>query len=294
VKILAMSDVHNNRAVLDDLLRVAEKQAPDYICLAGDTLDRADCDATSLVEWLGELAKIATVIIGLGNHELSVCGRGSRHGLLARGRLAYGRSAHGREAGENVDFYTAVEKIKNCVLLRDEFSVYDAGAGVVFSALNMPERWYGEGRENKHEFQKVARRLPVEKLDAGKLNVMLSHSPNGWLYRGKLLPRDEFKIMKTLDLILSGHNHGGLVPKFLRPILRHYGFVGPNFKIVQPHAFGRWTDGSASLVLSNGVTKFAETSGLSALGRLLNWFYIPDVEVVAVVPGEQYELVKNR
>lgn len=274
-KVLVWSDIHNNQAVFDDLLRVAEKQAPDYICLAGDTLDQANCDAVELVEFLRALAKISTVVVGLGNHELSVCGRRVR-----------------RSAGENVNFYEAVLKIKNCVLLRDEFSTYDAGGNLTFSALNMPESWYSESRENKAEFQKVLKKLPLKSLDEGRLNIMISHSPNGWLFRGKLLSRNEFKILNKIDLILSGHNHGGLVPEFLRPLLRHYGFVGPNFKLVQPHAFGSWTDGRTSLVLSNGVTKFAKTSGLSALGKLLNMLYIPDTEIIDILPGERYELVK--
>ncbi|MCL2002178.1 metallophosphoesterase, partial [Candidatus Saccharibacteria bacterium] len=228
-KILVMSDIHNNQEIFDDLLEIVGEQKPDYICLAGDTLDEADCDIAGLVDWLKKLAKKATVIIGLGNHELCWCDRPFRRPV----------------PGENQDFYSAIGKIKNCVLLKDEFSTYQPDDNLAFSALNMPISWYSDRRENKAEFKKAVKRAGREaasggaanKLDKGRFNVLLSHSPNGWLFRGKLLARDEFRLMNRLDLILSGHNHGGLVPGVFRPVLRHYWFFGPSAKRGGPPAF---------------------------------------------------------
>ena len=281
MKLLVFSDVHDNEAVFDGLLETARREAPDYICLVGDTLDEADCETASLVEWIGKLARLAPVVIGLGNHEIFTC-----DGLFTRG-----------EPFENRDFYEAVEKIENCVLLKDEFAVWEADKGVVFSALNMPDSWY-QAREDRAEFRRTVKRLAADEamkgISAGRFQVMLSHSPNGWLHRGKLLERQEFRILDKVDLILCGHNHGGLVPLAMRPFLKNHGFVGPNVKIFQPHAYGYWTDGQTSLILSDGVTKFAETSGLAKVGRALNRLYVPDVESITIVPGEQYELVQER
>ncbi|MCL2371159.1 metallophosphoesterase [Candidatus Saccharibacteria bacterium] len=277
-KILVMSDVHNNHEVFAGMLKRAEKEAPNYICLAGDTLDRTDCDVAGLVGWIESLSKIATVVIGLGNHELGGCG------ILARSRKGY---------GENLDFYAAVDKIKNCALLNETFETFSPENWLTFGAVNMPKEWYsGVARESQAEFRKVLETVPAKALEADRFNVLISHSPNGWLTRGRLISWKEAPILKKLDLILSGHNHGGLVPRVLRPIMMNRGFIGPKYKMWQPHAFGHWTDGRTSLVLSNGVTKFAETSGFSAAGRFLNKFWISEIEIIELVPAEKYQLTK--
>jgi predicted MPP superfamily phosphohydrolase len=266
-----MSDIHNNHAAFAGLLRLVEREAPDYVCLAGDTLDRTDCDVTKLINWLKKLSKVTTVVIGLGNHELATCGFWPRRVM----------------AGENLEFYAEVKKIKNCVLLHDTFATFEAKGNLTFGALNMPDTWY-KARETQAEFRKVLDTVPDKALNKKRFNILLSHSPNGWLAGGKLLSRESVPILDKLDLILSGHNHGGLVPVVLRPLLMNHGFIGPKYKLFQPHAFGSWTDGETSLILSNGVTKFAETSGLSAAGRFLNKLYIPDVESIELTPGDEY------
>jgi len=271
MKVLAMSDVHNNQMAFAGLLKLVKQEKPDYVCLAGDTLDRTDCDVSQLIDWLKSLSKMTTVVVGLGNHEMATCGFWPR-------RI---------KAGENLDFYAAVRKIKNCVLLRDTFGTFEAKGNVTFSALNMPETWYA-GRETQAEFLEVLGTIPARALRKKRFNVMLSHSPNGWLAGGKLLSRGDVEILGKLDLIISGHNHGGLVPVVLRPLLMNHGFIGPKYKLFQPHAFGSWTDGETSLILSNGVTKFAETSGLAAAGRFLNKLYVPDVEVIELIPDDEY------
>jgi predicted MPP superfamily phosphohydrolase len=168
VKILVLSDIHNNHLALDSLLELAKKNAPDYICLAGDTLDQADADTEEIVSWLESVSQIAKVVIGLGNHE-----------LMARSRRF--RRSH----GENVDFYVAVAKIKNCVLLKDRFCVYNASKQLTFSALNMQRSWYVSG-EPKAEFKEVLKNIPPKALDGSRFNILLSHSPNGWQRGSKL------------------------------------------------------------------------------------------------------------
>ena len=45
-------------------------------------------------------------------------------------------------------------------------------------------------------------------------------------------------VIKDINLISCGHNHGGLVPTFLQDIIKgHRGFVGPYLKLFQANAY---------------------------------------------------------
>ncbi len=187
-------------------------------------------------------------------------------------------------------YYKAVTKIKNCTLLRGPFATY-SDQNLTVSALNPPGAWFETERESSAAFQAALRRLP--KTSTNRFHILLSHSPNGWLEKNRLLTdhsADSKNPVPHFDLILSGHNHGGFVPPILRPLMHHYGFVGPYFKLVQAHAHGHWSTDQTSLILSSGVTKFAPLPGLKTLGKLTNRLLIPEIEEIILLPGERHAL----
>ena len=74
-KILLFSDIHyyskKDKKVLNKLLKITKKLKPDYICIAGDLIDTNPIyDKEILLDFFSQLTDLATVIIGLGNHDI--------------------------------------------------------------------------------------------------------------------------------------------------------------------------------------------------------------------------------
>ena len=277
--IVAISDIHGNLKVLKKLLELVEIIKPNYICIPGDTLDMTNCDISNIIEWFTNISSIAKTVISLGNHDLLEYNHNNKKERWS--------------CSENIHFYENIDKISNCILLNDSFSTYSGNEFLSFSGLNMPASWYEHHHEDKAIFETFIKSVDENKLDIEKFNILLSHSPNRWLINNRLISSEEFKILNKISLILSGHNHGGLVPIFLQPIFKNnHGFVGPGSKINQENAFGTWSNENTSLILSNGVTKIANSSELSFISDFLNSFYIPDIESISLVPGKQHKLTK--
>ncbi|MCL2094814.1 metallophosphoesterase [Candidatus Saccharibacteria bacterium] len=271
-RVMAISDVHENSRMFAGITALVRDTRPDYLCLVGDTLDHSGSDGASVIEWLKDLAKLTKVVITIGNHEMVALGRGF-FGMFRRPQVR-----------ENHEFYKTVEGIKNCALLKEQFSVYEATPWLTFSALNMPENWYQRGLEDQKEFDAAVAAIPKNALQKKNYNIMLSHSPGGFLMGGRLRTKEAVPILDKVDLVLSGHHHAGLVPLALRKLMAKRGFFGPRYLVGQPHAYGMWERDGRYLILSGGVTKFAESSGVGGLGHWLNKRFKPEAEDIWLLP----------
>ena len=79
IKIVLLSDIHFSKYFIIDNLELirnsVKKLEPDYICIAGDTIDEIsvvyDTKMISILnDFLNDLAKISKVFISLGNHDI--------------------------------------------------------------------------------------------------------------------------------------------------------------------------------------------------------------------------------
>lgn len=211
-----VSDLHaqDYKAPLE-LLKDAK---PDYILLGGDIFEALDGSYAKKNEgvfpFLSEVAKIAPSFYCTGNHEDGACHSEFKGVKIFRGR--------GRRYSEE-----AVEKIKSSGvrLLLDSYEVYD---GIAFGGL--ASGLVNDGGEPNVEFLKEYARLDVPK-------ILICHHPEYY---------DKYIKKLSIDLVFSGHAHGG-----------QWRFFGRGVFAPGQGLFPRYTSGvyDGRLIVSRGLKK---------------------------------------
>ena len=157
----------------------------------------------------------------------------------------------------------------------------------IINAINMPLSYY-EDAESKLSAYKFIKNIKLN-VEKSNFNILLSHTPN-WIFKNNK-EINNLEILKNMDIILCGHNHGGLMPVFLQDIINnHYGLVGPYSKVFQSNAYGIYNEGDTSILISNGVTKISETSPLGKISHILNKIYIPEIDIINMVQSNEHSL----
>lgn len=181
VRIVMLSDLHGREFGENNsrLLSKIAAEAPDAIFLVGDLLDsEADAqDAARLYALVRELAAIAPVFFAPGNHELNYMERDAD--LLAQ--VA--------EAGATVvnDSYVDVTLAGQTLRIGGTM-----GHGFAFGRT-----WAEFTGSEEYQFLTAFQQTELPKL-------CLAHMPDTFIFNGAYLLWD-------VDLVLSGHTHGGLV-----------------------------------------------------------------------------------
>ena len=196
-------------------LQTIQAQNPDIVIIAGDYVD----DATSkqdLIESskaLGQLKTKYGVYFAPGNHD----------------RGYYGRMYRGYSGQDVLD-----ELTKNGVhILRDETVLLDDAYYIIGRKDYSQEKENRGTRKSMHEL--------VEPLDPNKYMIVIDHQPADYENQAKA----------NVDLVLSGHTHGGQ----LFPFNRVGQWIGANDKIYG-HEKRQNTDFIVTSGISNWTMKF--------------------------------------
>ena len=173
-----------------------------------------------------------------------------------------------------------------------DFSKINLADDLSVSAVNVPFSYY-EKREDLEQYKKLLENVK-EKIDENKFNILLLHSPNSLIQNGKIDKSSD--VIRNMNLILCGHNHGGLMPTFAQDILKgHRGLAGPYAKLLQPNAYGVYNEEDTSVLVSNGVTKISATSEAGKINGILNKIYTPEIDVIHMVQSDEHSLkLENR
>ena len=181
------------------------------------------------------------------------------------------------------DFYKKIKENANIEIFDKDFSSTFLCDNLKLNILNFPKKYYVD-KENVEVFDKFIKKIDNNYNDNDNFNIMLVHSPNSIIQKNKII--NYSKTINNMNLILTGHNHGGLVPTFIQDIFNnHCGIVGPYSKIVQRNAYGFWTRDNISLLVSNGVTKFSESAPLKGFHKLFNYILPPEVDLIYLKNG---------
>ena len=225
----------------------------DYMFFTGDLYDTVDFkNKDYLLKWVERIAKRRPLIIINGNHDLLQKVKGGWRPFFSKpfwDDLHFIRNVYAHFAEE--DFRFEDENISVC-------------------GINLPVEYY----ENKERTEKLD--MFVDALKTGttsvekseeKPKILLVHSP---LY---VTNKAALEHISKFNIVLCGHMHNGLVPNFMnRVIPGNRGFVGPLSKILPQNARGDIEIKNGSKVtflsISGGITKLAESSGLSILSPL--------------------------
>lgn len=180
VTIISLADLHSHSFGKNNkrLVREVEKQEPDLICIVGDAVNYYDEEDTYITSLIRQLMRIAPVYFSLGNHEISMFNNhryiNLKQDIEQTGALYLDQTY--------LDITVKNQKIRIGGFYDYAFNY----AGV------SPEQYR---QKSSYLFLK-----DYEETDLFKL--MLTHRPESFLDQE---PNSRWKI----DLVLSGHEHGG-------------------------------------------------------------------------------------
>ena len=266
--VVNMSDIHSNVVALNNIVKLLEEIKASYIYVPGDTLDSIDNPHNKeIMELLKKVGNISQTFLSVGNHEMC--------------ELSYETGKKEEvESKDYIDFFIEVAKQTDCIPMISDFSKIDLADDLSVSAANVPFSYYGK-KENLEQYKKLLENVK-EKMDENKFNVLLLHSPNSLIQNGKIDRSSD--VIRNMNLILCGHNHGGLMPTFAQDILKgHRGLAGPYAKLFQPNAYGVYNEEDTSVLVSNGVTKISATSEAGKINGILNKIYTPEIDIIHIL-----------
>jgi len=243
VRAVVMADLHNrdfgeDNRVLEELTADAE---PDLILLDGDIVNADAADAGVAVSLVLALKDIAPVYYAWGNHELDYLSAGTsplREELEAAGAAVLDRewtdltvNGAALRLGGLYDYAFAM----------DDFNTCD------------PERMDPEIYDFLTAFQ-----------DTDRCRIMLSHRPDSFIF-------GEAAATWDVDLVISGHDHGGQV---VLPLLG--GVFGGDQGLFPAYVHGICEKDGLTLAITSGLGSQRE-----ALPRFRN---PPEIMVLDLIP----------
>ena len=226
LRIAMIADLHNSRFGGDNesVIKAISTQKPDIIILAGDMLvSRAGKDEDNLktAEFVKRLSEIAEVYYGVGNHEKGVIERIHNVGDIWQ---KYSEKLY-------EDGCDRIHYMDNKVM-----AIGDNDESVMLYGLDLERDYYKRVIAKKLDRCNLANMLGEVNPDS--YNILIAHNPDYF----------EKYAEWGADLILSGHNHGGLVRL---PVLG--GVISPRLRILPKYDYGVFEKGSSKMVLTNGI-----------------------------------------
>ena len=243
LKLVFLSDFHNkhfkkyNKRLIEDIINIK----PDYIILGGDFIDFTSLLAHTnqikdnntinfiikLAEKVKEINKdknynIKRIFFSFGNHELRLKKYAKNDKLIN----AYN------------DFINVLKE--NDVYLLDNVS-YKLCDGINISGLSLFDGYYNNVFRVKENFEHIDKDILTKyfgEINKKDYNIMLFHKPDYC----------EDLINYGYDLVLSGHNHGGLLvfPKI-------GSLLSSDLKLFPKYSYGQYDIDGKNVIVSSGI-----------------------------------------
>ena len=209
--IAVVSDFHNAKFGSDNsqIIQKMEKEQPDIIAITGDLVDANRTDIETAVALIRKLMQVAPCYYVTGNHEAWI---GTQFSELEEKLLA--------------------ERVQ---ILRDQaVPLEKEGQRIQLVGLDDPD-FTGRGTAVQQSMMKAKlneMNLPEEYC------ILLSHRPETF----------EVYVEEGVDLVLSGHAHGG---QFRLPFIG--GLVAPNQGFFPKYDAGIYTQNNTTMIVSRGI-----------------------------------------
>lgn len=174
LRLCLISDLHNNKKNIPELMARIQAYSPDLILLAGDMVDKHNAQNTQAENFLQALSELKLpTYYSVGNHEAY---------LLEHHLEAWNKYFHA---------------IENYVCFLDNRSIsLAANKDIAISGLSLPDFYYKKG-----SLQKSEEALPALSIPKNSFHILMAHNPE----YAKMYQRYH------ADFIVSGHLHGGLL-----------------------------------------------------------------------------------
>ena len=212
-RIAQVSDLHNAEYGEDNvkLLQLLSECDPDVIVITGDLVDASRTDIDVALAFAGEAVRIAPTYYVTGNHEAAI----SQYDVLRSGLEATGVIILEDEAvslERNREFITLIGLSDPDVTIKGDL----LGEVPAMVSTKLGNLMGGEGG----------------------YTILLSHRPELF----------ETYMSSSVDLVLSGHAHGG---QFRLPFVG--GLIAPNQGLFPKYDAGLYTEGNTNMVVSRGL-----------------------------------------
>ena len=211
-RIAHVSDLHNAHMGEDNekLLSMLREAKPDMIAITGDLIDSRNTNVDVALQFVEKAVKIAPCYYVTGNHEARV----NEYSELKNGLISAG-----------------------VIVLEDNSTEIDIdGQHITIIGVNDPS-FLTDYLLGDSETVMCAK-LSELCVDGDGFTILLSHRPELF----------DTYVNYDLDLILSGHAHGG---QFRIPFIG--GVVAPNQGFFPEFDAGIYTDGDTNMLVSRGV-----------------------------------------
>ncbi len=183
VKLALISDLHDHTfgEKNEELVQMLKEQEPDLILMAGDMINDISKDSHVAVELIEQVKDIAPVYYSLGNQEEDYIGRGTSDLLNEL-----------KDAGAIVldESYQDIQVNGNAIRLG---GMYDYAF-----ALD------GNNTTTKESMRPSLYQFLTDFQDTDSYRLMMAHRPDSFIFGDAAKTWD-------IDLVVSGHNHGGQV-----------------------------------------------------------------------------------
>ena len=212
-RIAQVSDLHNAEFGEGnaELLQMLSECGPDIIVITGDLVDSSRTDIDVALAFAGEAAKIAPTYYVTGNHEVAI----SQYDLLKAGLETAG-----------------------VIVLEDEaISLEYQGESIMLIGLSDPDATIKGDLFGEVPAMVSTKLRNLMDGDSG-YTVLLSHRPELF----------ETYVSSGVDLVLSGHAHGG---QFRLPFVG--GLIAPNQGLFPKYDAELYAGGDTNMVVSRGI-----------------------------------------
>ena len=241
IRIVFLSDLHGKCFGKNNcrLIKKLNEQKPDAIAFVGDIFDR-DADEKqiqNMCSLLSDATKIAPVFFSLGNHEYSFISNG------------------------HFDLMEDISKT-GVIFIDDNY------VDIEFGGTQVRIGGYMGYYPHPHMMTKDKQRIRKERQffedfeDTDRYKILLNHIPTSWL-DWKYIDKRE------VDLVLSGHYHGGVIRI---PIIEQ-GLYAPYVGKFPPFTKGIYVGEKATCILTTGM------SGSYGIPRFFNPLEICVVDI---------------
>ena len=136
--------------------------------------------------------------------------------------------------------------------------------------INLEFNYYYHSMTNKKDFMEYFNK--IKNIDSKKYNILLCHSPVS-------VTEEEIvkKLNNKINLVLCGHMHGGLTPRWLQKILKNRVLINPRKdKVFVKNGYGYLRRRNINFVITSGITKLSHRSCLSFFDKL----YSPEIVTI--------------
>ena len=243
-RVVFLTDLHGREFGKNNsrLLEKIAAEEPDVIAMVGDIFNRnADADEIErMCGFIQKASEIAPVYFGLGNHESE------------------------RLTTHNGDLLERIRQ-SGAVVLDAEYLDLEVGGTPVRIGGYMGHYRTPHLNTEDPVLMSWYNRFFNDFEDTDRFKLLLNHIPTNWVDWDYI---DKYPV----DLVLSGHYHGGLI----RIPFLEQGLIAPYVGLFPPCTKGMFTGSQATCILTTGL----------AGSRLPRFFNPPEIVVVDILPDE--------